>query len=294
MTQRLRNFCFTKNNYTEEDIEKIKAFDCKYLVFGREIAPTTGTPHLQGYCELNNQLRKSTLQPIFGHISEAKGNAKQNLEYCSKVDKNYFESGTPKEQGKRNDIIPVVEMMKEKKTVEEIAKANPMFYMRYHNGLEKLHSFYMEPRKTRPDVYWYYGLTGVGKTERAQKMCGENYYPKDGTKWWDKYQNNHGILVDDFNGLWEFRDFLRFLDKNPYKGEYKGGYYEINSPVICITCEFPPEHFWQGNKLSQVVRRIKEVVHVISWTESVTRKYDSNVVEGVIISPSTEVNMSDM
>ena len=51
-----RNFIFVLNNYTEEDVERLTKFPCRYIVFAKEIAPTTGTPHLQGYCELEDQL----------------------------------------------------------------------------------------------------------------------------------------------------------------------------------------------------------------------------------------------
>ena len=47
--------CFTINDYSEEDIQEMKMFGteyCTYIVFGKEIAPSTGTPHLQGYAEL--------------------------------------------------------------------------------------------------------------------------------------------------------------------------------------------------------------------------------------------------
>ena len=42
-------FCFTLNNYTEEDVGRLVALPPPYCcLFGKEVAPTTGTPHLQG------------------------------------------------------------------------------------------------------------------------------------------------------------------------------------------------------------------------------------------------------
>lgn len=64
-------FTFTLNNYTKEDeniMQKFATKYCKYLIYGREIAPTTGTKHLQGACCLNKQQRlkyiKNTLVSI--------------------------------------------------------------------------------------------------------------------------------------------------------------------------------------------------------------------------------------
>jgi len=43
--ERSRNFVFTLNNYTTEEVELVKEWDCKYLIFGKEIGES-GTPHL--------------------------------------------------------------------------------------------------------------------------------------------------------------------------------------------------------------------------------------------------------
>eukprot|EP00965_Chrysotila_dentata_P257610 6212938-Pleurochrysis_carterae.AAC.18 len=43
-----RNYVFTKNHYMDEDIDRLDAAEVKHMIYGKEIAPTTGTPHLQG------------------------------------------------------------------------------------------------------------------------------------------------------------------------------------------------------------------------------------------------------
>lgn len=52
MDARVKRFCFTLNNYNDDDLEKLKEYAqqwCQFAIIGKEIAPTTGTPHLQGY-----------------------------------------------------------------------------------------------------------------------------------------------------------------------------------------------------------------------------------------------------
>ena len=97
------NYCFTWNNYTPELEGQFRSwleFNCKYAIYGHEIAPVTGTPHLQGFFSLKTKKRMTTLQKRFGenHIKlalfVAKGSAQQNRAYCTKADKeNYFEHG---------------------------------------------------------------------------------------------------------------------------------------------------------------------------------------------------------
>ena len=96
------NFCFTWNNYIVEGVSReerlvgwLEEFT-KYACFGHEIAPTTGTPHLQGFFSLKKRDRTSTLQKKFQKLGidmaliYASGNAEQNRAYCSKADPDNF------------------------------------------------------------------------------------------------------------------------------------------------------------------------------------------------------------
>jgi len=82
-----KHWCFTFNNYSEDDfkemVEIIKKFDMKYII-GREIGES-GTPHLQGYLSAKKVFRPSELK--FNkkiHWEKRKGAEKDNLKYCSK------------------------------------------------------------------------------------------------------------------------------------------------------------------------------------------------------------------
>jgi len=60
---RLRNFVFTLHNYSDEDITNLLTKLPKtYIVFAKEVCPTTGTPHLQGYCELDCQITRDQIK----------------------------------------------------------------------------------------------------------------------------------------------------------------------------------------------------------------------------------------
>jgi Putative viral replication protein len=57
-----KQWSFTLNNYTEvellalSDIENITA--CEYILFGKEIAPETQTPHLQGFIHFSKRMTR--------------------------------------------------------------------------------------------------------------------------------------------------------------------------------------------------------------------------------------------
>ena len=90
-----KHWCFTYNNYPE-DWESIMApwlRENTSFIVGIEVAPTTGTPHLQGYVEFRVKTRpKEKFAGLFPnlagvnsiHWASARGNRAQNITYCSK------------------------------------------------------------------------------------------------------------------------------------------------------------------------------------------------------------------
>jgi len=107
---RHRNFVFTLNNYTKEDELAAQQLECRYVVFGYERAPTTGTPHLQGFVSFKDACTLTASSKILKRASFKIANTvTEAIDYCKK-DGEYFERGDPpprilskKELPKRND-----------------------------------------------------------------------------------------------------------------------------------------------------------------------------------------------
>lgn len=95
MSARSRAWCFTLNNYSDEDVLTFQAMECDYIVFGKEVGES-GTPHLQGYVYFANARSLKSVKKINAkmHLEPAKGSSKQNFDYCTKQDKDFFEKGT--------------------------------------------------------------------------------------------------------------------------------------------------------------------------------------------------------
>jgi hypothetical protein len=87
------------NNWTNDELTKISSIckeKCKYAIIESEIGEQ-GTPHLQGYFELNTKARPSSLFNIPRiHFEKAKGTREQNDNYCSKDNKIVVSIGRPK------------------------------------------------------------------------------------------------------------------------------------------------------------------------------------------------------
>lgn len=266
---RTRNQCFTLNNYTEDDIKSFDLGDwkdsAKYLIYGYEVGEETETPHLQGYVEWTTPWSLDRLKKLNPRISwhTRRGTAQQAADYCKK-EGNFVEVGTISKAGKRTDLEAVAREVLAGKPIDAIAAQYAETFIKYHKGIRALQATLFKDRTERPYVEWRYGLAGVGKTRMPIDKHNASHYIKDGTIWWDNYAQQDAIIIDDFDGKWPFRDFLRLLDRYKYQGQYKGGYVPINSPFIYITCEHAPQFFWpMGNDLSQVIRRIDKIEHVI-------------------------------
>lgn len=262
--EKVRAWCFTINNYTVNDWMQVKALTriAAYVVCGEELAPTTGTPHLQGYVRLRNAKSRLQMSKVLNRASllQANGPDLANQTYCSKGE-NIFEFGTPGEQGKRTDLAEIALLIRNKEvSLEDVMFTYPVQYAQAHRAFKDMFTAVMLPRTEAPMVTWLWGLAGVGKTRWAHdKFTAAQIYMKDNTPWWDGYRQQECIVIDDFEEDIPYRTFLKMLDRYAYQGQVKGGYVQVNSPHIIITCEYPPSHFWEGNKLAQVARRLTHI-----------------------------------
>lgn len=261
---------------TDDDYNKAVDFIstwhyAQYMIVGKETCPETGRKHLQGYVQWTSGRTLTTLKklnPKGVHWEPAKGTRAQNETYCTKEEL-AFVVGEPRPEGRqgfRSDLQSVKDMIDEGATIEDVAETHFETWVRSHKAFDKYHYMRQKARKDPPRVEWIWGAAGTGKTRYAWEQPGSKYI-KDGTSWWDGYQNESCIIVDDFDGKWPYRDFLRFLDRYPYQGQVKGGYVKINSDYIIITCEHPPEYFWSDNELAQVTRRLSKIFLLKSGSE---------------------------
>lgn len=86
---RARSWCWTLNNYTEEEYEKFTHLHTPKLekwIIGLEVGPKCGTPHLQAYYQFKDAVSWKTMKKLMprANFRKANGTSKQNYIYCSK------------------------------------------------------------------------------------------------------------------------------------------------------------------------------------------------------------------
>lgn len=110
------NWCFTMNNYTPADVDRLATpiEGVRYLIFGREVG-ASGTPHLQGTVCFESRKR---LPQVISTIGQAHCSLTRflssSIEYCKK-DGDFTEWGTaPKtKKGERSDLEDFKNSVKE-------------------------------------------------------------------------------------------------------------------------------------------------------------------------------------
>lgn len=277
---RSRGYCLTLNNPTDEEYDAVRTWlragidgqkaEVAYGIVGKEIGEV-GTRHLQMYVYFKNAKSFSAMKKIkcFSrcHIEGAKGNSAQNKAYCSK-DNDYEEWGDLPSQGKRSDLDDVAEMINQGASCVDIAKSFPVQYIKFCKGITQLRYLSFPGRTVKTIVYWLYGPTGTGKSHRARDLAmskGTWYYKDPTSKWWDGYEQQKVVVVDDYRrDFCTFAAMLRLFDEYELKLEFKGGYVSFNSEIVIITTPKSPRDTWESQteeQLQQLLRRIDFVEH---------------------------------
>jgi hypothetical protein len=261
---RHRNWFITCNNYTEHEKELALTHQAKYILVADEVGDS-GTPHLHLYIEYANNKTFSSVKKLFprSNIQVAKGSAADNKNYLSKC-KLIREEGAPKQQqGARTDIVAVKDMIKEGSTLRDVIEISTSYQS--IKIAEKLVVYYEPKRDWLPDVRWYYGPTGTGKTRTAydelKALYGDVYFAMDTVNWWQGYDAHQGVIIDDIRkDFCKFHVLLRLLDRYPYQVETKGGSRQLVARTMIITCPVPPQELYDTREdIDQLLRRVSIV-----------------------------------
>lgn len=234
----------------------IPEVDCVYRIIGHEICPETQRYHWHMFIYFKNARAITAIIKLFRghHVEACNGNIQQNIDYITK-DGNYEEYGTRPRQGRRVDIEDLKKMDKMRDVVE--ATPDP----RNVRMMEKYLTYHERKRNWKTEVYWYHGSTGSGKTKAAVEEAGDDYWMSLNTgKWFEGYDAHENVIFDDVRkDFLKFHEWLRILDRYPYKVECKGGSREFLAKRIWITSSKSPAQMWAGRcdeDIDQLLRRI--------------------------------------
>lgn len=268
MSDRLRNFCWVVNNWTDDDVAHVINFHnmyCTYTIFGYEVGEKKGTPHLQGYSVMEKQMRFSSLKKNFvkgAHLGKRKGTHKQAAEYCKK-DGNFQEFGTPPQQGQRTDLEGFVEATKENPMMSnrEIIETFPRIFAMYPKFVDTVRSEYRQLEDLKElDNHWIWGPAGAGKSRFVRDKYKESLFVKGTNKWWDGYNDEDTVLIEDIdpeNCQYLTRYLKIWSDYYVLQVEVKNGGRKVRPKRICITSNYSPAQCFNRTDLPAIERRFQ-------------------------------------
>lgn len=279
-TGKFVDYCFTFNNYSDVIIGHFAAYGqlCEYMVYQHELGDS-GTPHLQGFVRYKSRRSFRAVVAEFGqhglrgvHLEPRRGTIDQAIEYCTRESKRdvarnpeIVEFGTkPAGSGARTDLRAVIDAVKDGKSARELFEEFPEACIKYARGIDKARFVFEQPRDFKTEIKWYYGGTGTGKSRACHDEAGLGaYWKAGGHKWWDGYEGQANVVIDDYRcDLCQFHVLLRLFDRYPCMVEGKGCTMHFRSRTIWVTAPNRPEVMWKNREtgdINQLLRRIETI-----------------------------------
>lgn len=290
MSRGHRALCFTaflEAEQTDQDVLIPSEWpDVVYCVWQLELCPETHRLHHQGYVEFSDQKRYDWVHKHCdgletAHLEPRGGTQDAAIAYCMKKESHVdgpWEFGVRKSQGKRKELDIIRGKLRNGVSEREISDDHFGSWVRYRKSfIEYMRLHNLEVVRNWPmKLIFLIGPSGTGKSWKARhdpEFAGA--YWKIPGKWWDGYNGQETVVVDEMYGhRFPFGDLLLLIDRYPFQVETKGAVVQFTSLKIVFTSNQEPEHWYSGEKTHQVSwdknplnRRIKQFGTVIYMNE---------------------------
>lgn len=267
---RSRSWCFTLNNYTDEEVEALEAkMDerVSFMVYGREVGDS-GTPHLQGFIYFRHAKTQNAAKNFISpraHVEPRRGTFTQAITYCTKEDPNFFHYGErPQDRQETGDNERrrwkrALELAMEG-NIEDVMEESPDIALRYYNTLKRIKFDHMEVVDNLDgelDNWWYWGPPGTGKSLTARREHPDAYI-KPRNKWWDGYAGETHCIVDEVeleDGKWLTHYIKIWGDRYSFIGEIKGGAKKMRPRGMTICSNYSIDQVFPEPQANAAVKR---------------------------------------
>lgn len=240
----------------------------RFVVGQLEECPDTGRRHIQFYLELTSPRRVSYFRGVLPngvHLEKRRGSREQAIEYCEKEESRVdgpWEFGRREQRpGKRNDLEALHGLLSEGATMREVSDEHFSSFLRYHRGIEKWRLLHRRERDWEMEVNILWGKTGTGKTRSVYERAKESgmrvfSLPQNdgGIPWFDGYDGEDIILIDDFYGWLKVSWLLKLMDRYAMQVQTKGGTVEMVSKIIYFTSNKDPENWYDWERIGEEVK----------------------------------------
>lgn len=265
---RSRKWLLTCNNpdkhgwdYTkiESSFSEFKGF--QYACWCTEKGLKEETPHYHLFLHFNSAVTDDKIHRVFErtawHSDKCRGTAQDNRNYIRKegkyaedeksktsIEGSFREVGEfveeRKGQGKRTDLLDIMDMVKEGADNQEIEDSYPTQYFSMRSAINAYRSElrereYLNRKREDLKVIYIYGSSGVGKTSLVYDIFDfkDVYVVSDYQRPFDMYQGQCVIVFDEYNSDLKITQFNQILDVFPCQLPAR-----FSNKVACYTTVF--------------------------------------------------------
>lgn len=231
----------------------------QWLTGQKETGANTNRPHWQLFCSFKRAVRLAAVRKLFGtrvHAEPSRSTAAEA--YVLKDDTAIH--GTRFELGAkafcRNSKTDWA-LAKEKAKIGALDDIPPDVYIKYYRTLKAIAMDNMTKPNDLDGVagIWIHGPPGTGKSHYARANYGHSLYLKAQNKWWDGYQGEDNVLLDDLDTKVLGHYLKIWADKYCFMAECKGSSMQIRPKNFIITSNYTPEQLFDDPVLAEAIRR---------------------------------------
>ena len=235
-----------------------------------------GKPHFHQYLYFNNAIAFSTIKKLYptAHI-QREIEPQAYISYI-KDNKNgrktiIFEEGNVPAKNKFPTIAEAKKM-----SIEEREQL-PLHYKNIIDKIndEQANDIDIEDWHKEIKVYWIYGPSGIGKTEKAKQIVRDNAATygktvnivKHTDTFWSGIGNAKIAIYDDFrDSHMPPSEFINFIDYNMHTLNIKGGQKQNNYSLIIITSVQHPQCIYCNMRDSEPRKQWMRRIELIDMT----------------------------
>lgn len=230
----------------------------------------TGYVHWQIVVCFTRKCRLGGVRSVFGDVHAELSRSAACNEYVwkedTRIDGTQFELGSPPF---RRNVKTDWEDVWKSAVDGRFERIPASVRVSSYTALSRIAKDNLKPVAMERTVLVYVGATGLGKSRRAWYEAGWSAYPKDpNTKFWDGYQGQENVVMDEFRGKIDISNILRWTDRYPVSVETKGSGCVFNAKRFWITSNVHPGVWYpdldQETK-DALMRRLQIVVFTEEW-----------------------------
>jgi hypothetical protein len=235
---------------------------CDYIMVAKEMHED-GTPHLHALvlCKVKFMSKLVTCFDVAGYHGnyQTAKDADDVKNYISKYDKEPWTHGLYQCQSQSAIQKRAIQnKLLLSKPLSELVDEGVVHLGQYKQYSEAIKTYKLDsikvPDYIKRECIWIVGDTGIGKSRYIRTNFPGQFYFKQMNKWWDSYQGEDVVLIDDFDTIGKcLSHHLKiWADDYAFIGESKGGHVKPGYTKLFVTSQYTPSQIFNSDEKTAV------------------------------------------